>query len=203
MHFPLAVFPVLRNLSIMRQLLLAFGLLSIGIFPVSAEDTQALTTNFVSVGKQGTLQILTPNDWKFTRTERPGSPSYASLHAPSNSIAIEISLYWDGLGKKISKPTQADFERIVSNTCASSFEANSVEKKIVLEKLQGASVSGTFARFTDPRWVPMLKSDFPNVASGMFRCGNLWGNFNLLTYDKDGPLFKQGLQVLQSMRSVP
>jgi hypothetical protein len=37
----------------------------------------------------------------------------------------------------------------------------------------------------------------------MFRCGNLWGNFDLLTNDKDGPTFKQGLTVLQSLHRKP
>lgn len=187
----------------MRQLLLALAFLAAAISSLPAADGLDLTTNSVSVGKQGTLEILAPKDWKFTSATRPGSPSGASLHSPSNSIAIGISVFWDGIGKKIAKPTQADFERIVSNVCVRQYEPSSVERKTTLENLQGPAVTGVYARFTDAHWVPMLKTDYPNVVSGMFRSGNLWGNFDIYTHDKDGPLFKQALQVLQSMRSVP
>jgi hypothetical protein len=37
----------------------------------------------------------------------------------------------------------------------------------------------------------------------MFRCANFWGNFNLLTHDKNGIEFKAGLQVLESLRKKP
>jgi hypothetical protein len=187
----------------MKPLLLALALWTAALSLALAADSPGLTTNSVTVGKQGTLQIVAPRDWRFTHTNVSGAPPYASLHSPSNSIAIEISVYWDGIGKKISKPTEADFEQIVSNVSVRSYEPTSVERKTTLEKFQGPGVTGVFARFTDARWVPVLKGDYPNVASGMFRSGNLWGNFTLLTYEKDGPSFKQGLQVLQSMRRVP
>ena len=64
-------------------------------------------------------------------------------------------------------------------------------------------MSGTFARFTEAHWVPMLEADYRNIATGMFRSGNLWGRFNLLTYDKDGPQFKRGLEILKSIRREP
>lgn len=202
-HFPLAVTLTLRNPPIMRQLLLSLALFGAGILLVPAQDSQALVTHSITVGQQGTLQIVTPGDWRFMQTNLAGAAPYVSLHSPSNSITIEASIFWDGISKKVSTPTRADFERIVSNVCVRGYARTSVEKKIVLEDLQGPSVSGTFARFTDARWVPMLKEDYPNIATGMFRCGNLWGNFDVLTYDRDGPLFKQALQVLESMRRVP
>lgn len=187
----------------MRQLLLVMTLMGALISPVRSADIQTFKTNSVIVGKKGVLQITAPKDWTFEQTNLPGSQPYAALHSPGNSIGIELSIYWDGFGKSNSQPTQADFEQIVSNTCIRGVAQGSVEKKVVLEKLQGPAVSGTFARFTDAQWVPMLKGDYPNIASGMFRSGNLWGKFSLVTYDKDGPLFKQGLEVLKSMRRKP
>jgi hypothetical protein len=133
----------------------------------------------------------------------PGAPGYAALHSPSNSIGIEIWVYWDGFGNTNSKPTEANFAQIVSNTCARGVARASVEKEVTLEKFQGSAVSGTFARFTEAHWVPMLEGDYRNIATGMFRSGNLWGNFNLLTYDKDGSQFKQGLEILKSIRREP
>lgn len=183
-------------------MLLAIALFATAICSAPADDTPALTTNSITVDNKGTLQIAAPKDWRFEQTNIPGGQPYAALHSPNNSIGLEISIYWDGFGKAESKPTEAQFEQIVSNTCVNGVLQDSVEKKVVLEKLQGPAVSGTFARFTDAHWAQPLKADYPNTATGMFRSGNLWGNFNLVTYDKDGPLFKQGLRVLQSMRRV-
>jgi hypothetical protein len=187
----------------MRQLLLALALLAAATFSVLAAETPAVTTNSVTVDNQGVLQIAAPTDWTFEHTNTPDSQPYAALQSSNNLIAIEIWILWDGFGKTNSRPTPADLAQIVSNSCVRGYAKVSIEKKVVLEKLQGPAVSGTFARFSEAQWVPMLKGDYPNVASGMFRCGNLWGRFELLSYDKDGPLFKQGLQVLESMRRKP
>lgn len=187
----------------MRQLLLAMTVWAGVILSVRAADSPALKTNSVAVGKSGVLKIAAPGDWTFIQTNAPGAPAYAGLASPKRTIGIEMWIYWDGFGSTNSKPTQADFEEMVSNACAKSYQPISVEGKTVLETLRGPAVSGTFARFTEAKWEPMLKGDYPNVASGMFRSGNLWGKFNLVTYDKDGPQFKQGLKVLESMRRQP
>lgn len=187
----------------MRQLLLAITLLTALLSSARAADDQTLKTNSVVVGNFGVLQIASPKDWIFEQTNVPGAPPYVALRSPSDSIGIEMSIYWDGFGKSNSHPTETDFEQIVSNSCILGTAQDSIEKKVVLEKLQGPAVSGTFARFTQAQWVPMLKGDYPNIASGMFRSGNLWGKFSLVTYDKDGPLFKQGLRVLESIRRKP
>lgn len=185
----------------MRQLLLAIALLTALLSPARAADNQTFKTNSLTVDKQGTLEILTPTDWTFAQTNMylAGNPPTVELHSPANATEIRISVYWDGFAGKISSPTAADFENIVSNVCVLKYVPASVEKNVVLEKLQGPAVSGTFARFTDATWVPMLNNDHRVVVTGMFRSGNLWGNFDMVTGDKDGPMFKQGLQVLESM----
>ncbi|HLX70490.1 MAG TPA: hypothetical protein VKV04_12755 [Verrucomicrobiae bacterium] len=187
----------------MRQLLLVMTVLAWVIFPALAADVPALKTNSVAVDNKGMLKIAAPRDWTFGKTNLPGAPVYAVLSSPSNTIGIDMWIYWDGFGKTNSKPTQADFEQIVSNICARTYEPNSVERKTVLETLQGPAVTGTFARFTEANWMPMVKGDYPNIANGMFRSGNLWGRFNLVTYDKDGPQFQQGLKILESIRREP
>ena len=202
-HFPLAVTRFIRNLFIMRQMLLALALFAAVISPVWAANTPPLTTHSVTVGEQGTLQIAVPQDWTFMQTNVPGAAVYAMLRSPTNSIAFEMWVYWDGFARTNSKPTETDFAQIVSNTCLHGVFKASTETEIKLEKFQGPAVSGTFARFTEAHWVPMVQGDFPNIATGMFRSGNLWGNFNLLTYGKDGPQFKQGLEILKSIRRKP
>lgn len=188
----------------MRQMFLAITLLTASLPSAHAADHQSVKTNSFTVDSQGALEILTPNDWTFAHTnlDLTGNPPSFELQSPANATQIRITVYWDGFSGKISKPTTADFENIVSNNCLQYVNA-SVEKNIVLEKLQGPAVSGTFARFTDATWVPMLTVDHRVVVTGMFRSGNLWGLFDMVTGDKNGPMFKQGLQVLESIRRKP
>ncbi len=114
-----------------------------------------------------------------------------------------MTVYWDGFGKTTRKPTEADFQNMVSNDCQRQYVPISVEKEVHLEPLKGPEVSGVFARFTDAKWVPMAKNQFRNLAIGKFRCGNVWGNFDLLSGDKDGPQFNAGLKVMQSLWRKP
>jgi hypothetical protein len=203
-HFPLAEDRTFRNLLIMRQLLFLLMLAGVLSFARVA-DAQALKTNNIPVGTAGTLQISTPPDWTFTYTNLglPEKPITFELHARSNSIVIRYFVRWDGFGGTQARPNESAMGLIVSNSIAAQYLQMSVEKSVKLENLAGPDVSGVFARITDANWSPIMKNEYPNFTEGMFRCRNIWGNFNLLTFDKDGPGFKAGLQVLQSMRRKP
>jgi hypothetical protein len=186
----------------MRQLFFIVAL--VGAFGFArAADTKPLATNNVPLGKPGTLEILTPPDWTLAKTNLylPDNPPTYELHSPSNKIVIRLYIHWDGFGGSAIKPTEPQMGKIVSNNIVFQYLTNSVEKKFDLEKLQGPGVTGIFGRLTDATWTPMVKEEtYPNLAEGMFRCENIWGNFNLLTFDKNGPQFKAGLKVLESMR---
>ena len=189
----------------MRQLLLVLALMSAFVFSTRAADDKDMATNSIVADEAGTLEIVAPKDWTFTHTnmQMTGNPPSMELHSPSNVIAIRITVYWDGFRGQVSKLDDQDFDKIVSNVVKQQYLPVSVEKKFVVEKLKGPGVSGSFARITDAKWSPVMKgaveNEFKNLATGMFRCGNLWGNFDLLTNDKDGPPFKQGLKVLESL----
>ena len=187
----------------MRQLLPVLALVTAFIFSARAADKQSLITNTVSLSEHGTLEIPIPKDWTLTHTNMQlrGDPTSVELHSASNTVAIRVTIYWDGFGSK--KPTDADMETVVSNGVVLLYLPFDVEKTFTLEKLQGPGVTGVFARFTDAGWTPMVKDEFRNLATGMFRSGNLWGNFDLLSNDKDGPSFQQGLKVMQSLRRQP
>jgi hypothetical protein len=92
---------------------------------------------------------------------------------------------------------------IVSNNVTTQYLPIAAEKTFDLEKLRGPAVTGIYARVTDTNWSPVLKDNYPNICEGMFRCANLWGNFNLLTHDKNGSEFKAGLQILETLRKKP
>jgi len=194
----------LRNLSKMRKLLFVFALM--GAFSLArAAESQPLATNNVAVGEHGTLEILTPKDWTLIHTNMnfPGNPVSVELHAPGDAPTIRLTIFWDGFGGKPVKPTEADMEQSVSNNVRIYSLPISKEKTFALEKIHGPGVAGCFARLTDAEWTPVVKGEFLNIATGMFRSENLWGNFDLLTFDKDGPQFKAGLKVLESLRRKP
>jgi len=89
--------------------------------------------------------------------------------------------------------------RFWSAAAAIAAATRAIEKTFNLEKLHGPAVTGIYARVTDSKWIPIEEDTYRNICEGMFRCGNIWGNFNLLTNDKDGPGFKAGLKVLESL----
>jgi hypothetical protein len=188
----------------MRQVLFIAALL--GAFSLAqAAESAALTTNALPVGEHGTLEIPTPEDWTLVHTNLnlPGGPPSLELHSLSNTIVVRLTIYWDGFKGNNLQPTEANMDTIVSNNAVLLYMPASVEQKFVLEKLHGPAVTGAFGRFTDARWTPVLKNEYRNLATGMFRCKNLWGTFDLLTNDKDGPQFEQGLSVIESLRRAP
>src|ERR1700744_4504487 len=198
--FALAEEPRFRNLSSMRKLLFAMALLLIAVFQTRAADSQAVNTNSVTVKGQGKLEILTPQGWTLVNTNlqlQDGAPT-VELHSVSNKTVIRLTVYWDGFGEKLSKPTEANMEKIVSNVVVSQYLPISVEKKYAPEKLKGKTVSGVFARITDAGWTPMVKDEYQYMATGMFRCENFWGYFYLLSGDKNGEQFNDGMKVMQS-----
>ncbi|HXT11731.1 MAG TPA: hypothetical protein VN873_09225 [Candidatus Angelobacter sp.] len=188
----------------MRQLFFAAALLSMLTLGRAAESTP-LKTNPVSVGPHGNLEITAPDGWQLLHTNLnlPGKPVSVELHAPGNTVEIRLNICWDGFPGPITNPTDADMALMVSNVVAAQYLPMSVEKKIDLEKLRGPGVTGFFVRLTDASWTPVLKDQYRNQGVGMFRAGNLWGDFDLLCNDKDGSQFNAGLKVMQSLRRKP
>ena len=186
---------------------LMFVIALVGAFAFTrAAEAQSLKTNNIPLGKVGSLQLLTPPDWKIIPVDlklQDNVPVF-DLHAPSNTLVIRLYVRWDGFAGKSARPGEAEMSTIVSNSVEGQYLPIAVEKTFELEKLHGPAVSGIYARVTDSTWSPVIKdNNYPNVCEGMFRCANIWGNFNLLTFDKNGPGFKTGLQVLESLRKKP
>ena len=188
----------------MRKLLLLFAVMS-AMSLARAADTAALVTNSVSFGEHGTLEVLIPKDWTLLRTNLnlPRKPESFELHSARNEIVVRITSFWDGFGGSNAKPTEEDMANSVRTNAERVWLPISVEKSLTVEKLRGPAVTGSFVRITDAKWVPVVKGTYRNQATGMFRSGNLWGSFDLLTNDKDGPEFKQGLNVMESLRRKP
>jgi len=189
-----------------KQLLFLFALAA--AFAITrAAKAQALKTNDLSVGSPGTLQVLTPPDWKVESVNlnlQDNVPVF-DLHAPGNTGVIRLYVRWDGFGGKSIRPGETEMSAIVSNSVVSQYLPIAVEKTFNLEKLHGPAVAGVFARVTDSTWSPVVNdtNNYPNICEGMFRAANLWGNFLLLTHDKNGAEFKVGLHVLESLRRKP
>ena len=188
----------------MRQLLFILALMGTFSFARAAE-TPAVKTNSVTIGMPGTLEIVTPPDWtlSYTNLNLADRPVTFELHSASNSTVVRFYVRWDGFTGVPRNPTEADMGKIVSNNIVAQYLPVAVEKTFALEKFHGPAVTGMFGRITDATWSPVVKDTYPNLVEGMFRCGNLWGNFNILTFGKNGPSFKEALQTLESMRRNP
>jgi len=191
----------MRNLLIMRQLLFlvaVMGALAIG----RAEEPTALKTNSMAIGLPGTLEIVTPAGWTVTQTNLnlADKPMTYELWDEHKTVGIRFYIRWDGFGGKAIKPNAKEMARIVDNVVTAQWMPIAVEPTFKLEPLKGPAVTGVYARITDRTWSPVVLNTFPNVTEGMFRCGSIWGNFNVLSTGKDGPGFKSALKVLESLR---
>jgi len=188
----------------MRQLLFLLALMGTLGFARAAE-TPAVKTNNVTIGMPGTLEIVTPPDWtlSYTNLNLADRPVTFELHSASNTVVIRFYVRWDGFTGVARNPTEADMGKIVSNNIVTQYLPVAVEKHFALEKFHGPTAAGIFGRITDSTWSPVVKDTYPNLVEGMFRCGNLWGNFNILTFGKNGASFKEALKVLESMRRKP
>ena len=189
----------------MKQLL-AILFTSFLAVAVHAEENQAFTTNSLPIPDHGTLKIKAPKGWDFVRKGaiNPTGPRTAELTSASGDISVQLTMFWDGFNPSKPRLTDEELTDIVKIAAEKQYVPSSVEKKTTIEKLSGGKVSGSFARFTDAEWVgkKIPPGEFSNVASGAVRCGDLWGVFTILTNEKDGPKFKQGLAVIESLEKA-
>lgn len=188
----------------MRQLLFVAALMSL-ISVGSAVEGIALKTNSVDVGIHGVMELTAPEGWAVVNTNLnfPGHPKTVEVHSPDGAIKIRITICWDGFPGPITNPTGTDMDKMISNVVARQYLPISVEKTIDLEKLNGPGVKGSFVRLTDAGWTPVVKEEHRNQGIGMFRCESLWGDFDLVCNDKDGPQFTSGLKILESLHRKP
>ena len=187
----------------MRLFLFALALL--GTFSlVRPAAGETLKTHDIPAGKDGTLEIATPADWTLVHTNLniPGNLQTIELHSISNTVVIRLQLYSDAFKGALVEPSDAKMDAIVSNN-AVQYLPISIEKTIAVEKLRGPAMTGAFVRLTDAGWTPVVKDEFHILTTGMFRCEKIWGTFSLLTNDKDGPSFNQGMEVIKSFRRKP
>ena len=203
MDFELARKMTDRKLSKMKRLIVTFLLAGMAITG-SAADKNGFVTNSLSIPEHGILLVKAPAGWSFVRkgVANSAGPRTAALHSADGKTSVQVTLFWDGFGPNQLKPNAAKMAEMVKAAAQAQYAPGSVEKKVELEKLKGTEVSGSFARFTDAQWVgkELPPNEFSHVASGMVRIEDLWGNFTILTDDKDGPHFKEGLAVIESLR---
>ena len=172
---------------------------------VAAEQVD-FTANSVRIPGHGALELKAPKAWGFATTNAFGAagPRTVVVQSAAGDIAVQITIYPEGLGTNQLRPDDEKMAEMLKTMAEAQYAPAAVEKQVTVEKLKGADVSGSFARFTDAKWVGKKPppAEFSNVANGLMRCGDVWGNFTVLTNDKDGPLFKQGLAVVESLRKA-
>jgi hypothetical protein len=181
-------------------------LAGVAAFMLLRGQSPAATTNTISVADQGKLEIVAPGGWRFgiRDSSRTGVPLTFEVRSEDGQALLLMNVFWDGFGPKQFKPTDADLLKILTLTSETQYVPTSVEKKLTTERISGGSAQGTMARFTDAKWAGKTPppGEFGNVAAGVIRCGNLWGNFTLLSNDRDGAKVREGLAVLESLRKV-
>jgi len=193
-------------MKLIRCGLLCLGLLG-GMLNVQAAEPEAvgkLENRQVAVADQGSLAFSAPTNWTFTAAKMPGPkfPATFRLRPEDKSVALLVTVFWDGYGDHVL--SDAELQNVLKVSSERQYAPTSVEKKVEILKFTQPGVHGWYAQFTDASLVGKNPppGDFKVVTSGVFRAGNLWGNFTLLTNVKDDAGFKAGLKVLESFKKL-
>lgn len=182
--------------------------LALAIVPAALSGEKDFTTNSLPIPGHASLQIIAPKEWIFVAKGRQlpsqSVPRTAELSAKDAGAKLLLTAFWDGFGGD-KKLTPALYQTHLRASLEAQYAPSSVEKKTVVEKFGGTNVQGWFARFTDAKWSDKTPpaGEYANIATGWFHCGDLWGHFTLFTNEKDGPLIRQGLAVMEGLKRGP
>ena len=173
---------------------------------VAEPATLQFKTNSAAVHQHGTLSWTVPAAWTDTGadgTPPPTAPITLRFRAPGNRPTVLLAVFWDGIGAQQAKPGAELFPVLVKALAEKQYAAGSVEKTAKVETFKDDTVAVSYASFTDLKFTGKEPppDETRNITVGMFRCGHLWGNFTLLTNDKDGDEFKQAMAVVKSLRA--
>jgi hypothetical protein len=181
----------------MKRILWAWlSLIALGLGPVSAADPDV--SNFtVQVPSADNLTVRVPPGWKHT-TDRPpaGIPPTVDFTTPGGSL-LKITFMPDTKGQF----TKADdLDKLVTKA-NQPYVANSVEKRVVLQRLASSAGPGVYSVFTDPKLVGTAKppaGDFRHFSSGARSLGRQVLIFSLLSNTKDNDEYRQVLEFVAS-----
>jgi hypothetical protein len=187
---------------------LCLGLLGMTLGVAAAEPTVAPKTESrqVTVAEEGSLAYNAPGEWVYSAPKLPNGkfPPTFKLSPKDQSASLLVTVFWDGFGNRATPMTDAELQNVLKVSSERQYVPTSVEKKLEILKFTQPGVHGWYAQFTDASLVGKNPppGDFKVVTSGIFRAGNLWGNFTLLTNAKDDAGFKTGLKVIESFKKL-
>ena len=193
------------------RLIWLFSLLLLGARLVEGADRATVVTNSVLVQNHGTLTWFAPAGWEYTPPQADilgTMPASFRLRAPDGQPSLMVTVFWDGFGPKKLNPSDAELADLLKKGAEVKFAPGSVEKEVRFTPLAGDRMRGNFVSFTDAKFADTDLRDIPpgearNATIGMFRTGNLWGNFTLLSTAKEGEQFDQALAVVKSFSGTP
>ncbi len=200
----------LRHFPAVRLIVLSL-LVLLGGRTASGADSPSATTNSVLVQNQGTLSWVVPAGWEYTppRADPAGTlPAFFRLRSAAGQPSLMVTVFWDGFGPKKLSPSAEELTDMLKQGAETKFVPTSVEKEVHPLPLAGDRMWGRYVSFTDLKFADMDVRDIPPTESrvatiGMFRTGNLWGNFTLFSNAKEGAQFDQALAVVKSFGGTP
>ena len=141
------------------------------------------------------LLVTVPAGWKHT-TDRPpaGIPPTVDITSPGGAL-LKITFMQDPKGQ-FTKSDELD--KLVTKA-NQQYVANSIEKRVVLQRLASSGGPGVYSVFTDPKLANAAKpppGDFRFVSAGARSFGRQVLIFSLLSNNKDNDEYRQALDFL-------
>ncbi len=195
-----------RHSGRVRSALSVF-LLSCAAVRLFAGAPLLLVTNSLAIHGHGTLTWAAPATWEHTPPPSAASsdaPVASRWRAPGNHPTVLVSIAWDGIAGNPGKPDGPILAVLVKAFAEKRYAAGSVEKTAKVETVTNGTTIISYASFTDPQFVAKdpPPEETRHMTVGMFRSGPLWGNFTLMTNDKDGDEFREAMALVKSFRGA-
>jgi hypothetical protein len=141
------------------------------------------------------MAIALPAGWTHAVDRPPaGIPPTVDITAPGGTF-VKITFMQDPKGQ-FSKSDKLDKQVTKANQ---QYVSNSVEKRVVLQRLASKSGPGVYSVFTDPKLVSVAKppaGEFRNVSSGALSAGRQVLIFAVRSNSTDSDEYKQALDFL-------
>lgn len=149
------------------------------------------------IPEHGTLELNVPTPWKgeIHKARENMPPTFIFTPAKGNDFQVIISVLWGKKGdQEFNSPERV---RIFIEKDGQKLLPNTVEGKILLQEIKGATQSGYYYSITDKAPNP---AEYRYMTRGAIGVGNLLLNYTILHRVKDSQAVKDALSIVREAK---
>lgn len=168
-------------------------MLSLVIAPVVAGDK---TTKRFTLPGHGYIELMVPNGWHSKVQQPPNQlPPTITFSPKDKSFQVLMTPIWS---VQDVMPSQAKLKEMVKDA-SETIKEQSIEKILVIKKLNGNHAKGYYYSATDKQDKP---DEYRYLTQGMMITGQLMPSFTILTRDVSKKIVARALEMLGSAQHI-